>query len=112
MVRYFNSITINKKLTPESKYFSIQFQDFFQKYGSILGLFQESKNKFLNNLNLFLLKSKRIKIDDIEKKIEDINKARKLKDYHNSDRIREELKFLGIEIKDNKDGKTSWSVKV
>ena len=112
LVRYFNSISINKKLTPELKYFSIKFQDFFKKYGSILGLFHESKNKFLNNLNLFLLKSKRVKIDDIEKKIEERNKARKSKDYHNSDRIREELKVLGIEIKDNKDGKTSWSVKV
>ena len=59
-----------------------------------------------------LLKSKKIKITEIEKKIEDRNNARKLKDYNISDKIRDELLVLGIEIKDNKDGKTSWSVKV
>ena len=59
-----------------------------------------------------LLKSKKIKITEIEQKIEIRNNARKLKDYNISDKIRDELLVLGIEIKDNKDGKTSWSVKV
>ena len=112
MIRKFNSISINKKVTPELKYFSILFKNFFQKYGSLLGLFQESKKEFLNGLNLLLLKSKKIKITEIEQKIEDRNNARKLKDYNISDKIRDELLVLGIEIKDNKDGKTSWSVKV
>ena len=112
MIRKYNSISVNKKVTPELKYFSILFKNFFQKYGSLLGLFQESKKEFLNGLNLLLLKSKKIKITEIEKKIEDRNNARKLKDYNISDKIRDELLVLGIEIKDNKDGKTSWSVKV
>jgi len=112
MIRKFNSISVNKKVTPELKYFSILFKNFFQKYGSLLGLFQESKKEFLNGLNLLLLKSKKIKITEIEQKIEDRNNARKLKDYNISDKIRDELLVLGIEIKDNKDGKTSWSVKV
>ena len=112
MIRKFNSISVNKKVTPELKYFSILFKNFFQKYGSLLGLFQESKKEFLNGLNLLLLKSKKIKITEIEKKIEDRNNARKLKDYNISDKIRNELLVLGIEIKDDKDGKTSWSVKV
>ena len=112
MIRKFNSISINKKVTPELKYFSILFKNFFQKYGSLLGLFQESKKEFLNGLNLLLLKSKKIKITEIEQKIEIRNNARKLKDYNISDKIRDELLVLGIEIKDNKDGKTSWSVKV
>ena len=112
MIRKFNSISVNKKVNPELKYFSILFKNFFQKYGSVLGLFQESKKEFLNGLNLLLLKSKKIKITEIEQKIEDRNNARKLKDYNISDKIRDELLVLGIEIKDNKDGKTSWSVKV
>ena len=112
MIRKFNSISVNKKVTPELKYFSILFKNFFQKYGSLLGLFQESKKEFLNGLNLLLLKSKKIKITEIEQKIEDRNNARKLKDYNISDKIRDELLVLGIEIKDDKDGKTSWSVKV
>ena len=78
----------------------------------MLGLFQEPKTEFLMGLNLLLLKSKKIKISEIEQKIEDRNNARKLKDYNVSDKIRDELLALGIELKDNKEGETSWSVKV
>ena len=112
IIRKFNSVSINKKTTSESKYFSILFRNFFQKYGSMLGLFQEPKTEFLMGLNLLLLKSKKIKISEIEQKIEDRNNARKLKDYNISDKIRDELLALGIELKDNKEGETSWSVKV
>ncbi len=37
--------------------------------------------------------------------------ARKSKDWKESDRIRDELAAMGIAIKDNKDGTTSWEVK-
>jgi cysteinyl-tRNA synthetase len=37
--------------------------------------------------------------------------ARKVKNWAESDRIRDELDALGISIKDNKDGTTSWEVK-
>ena len=37
--------------------------------------------------------------------------ARFKKDWKESDRIRDELDAMGIEIKDNKDGTTSWEVK-
>ncbi len=37
--------------------------------------------------------------------------ARKAKDWAESDRIRDELTAMGIAIKDNKDGTTSWEVK-
>ena len=37
--------------------------------------------------------------------------ARKAKNWAESDRIREELAKMGIAIKDNKDGTTSWEVK-
>jgi len=37
--------------------------------------------------------------------------ARKAKDWAASDRIRDELAMLGVAIKDNKDGTTSWEVK-
>jgi cysteinyl-tRNA synthetase len=37
--------------------------------------------------------------------------ARKAKDWKRSDEIRDELAAMGIEIKDNKDGTTSWDVK-
>jgi cysteinyl-tRNA synthetase len=37
--------------------------------------------------------------------------ARKTKNWAESDRIRDELAAMGVQIKDNKDGTTSWEVK-
>ena len=37
--------------------------------------------------------------------------ARGAKDWKESDRIRDELAAMGVTIKDNKDGTTSWEVK-
>ena len=37
--------------------------------------------------------------------------ARAAKDWKESDRIRDELAAMGVTIKDNKDGTTSWEVK-
>ncbi len=43
--------------------------------------------------------------------IEDRLVARHTKNWKESDRIRDELAVMGIQIKDNKDGTTSWEVK-
>ena len=77
-----------------------------------MGLFNESKSDFIIELNLLLLKSKSIKLSDIENKIELRNKARTTKDYILSDKIRDELLDVGIDLKDNPDGSTNWSVKI
>ncbi len=36
--------------------------------------------------------------------------ARKAKDFKESDRIRDELKAMGVELEDTKDGKTKWKI--
>ena len=38
------------------------------------------------------------------------NAARKAKNFKEADRIRDELKAMGIELEDTKDGKTKWKV--
>ena len=43
--------------------------------------------------------------------IEARNAARKLKNFKESDRIRDELKAMGIELEDKKDGTTAWKVR-
>jgi cysteinyl-tRNA synthetase len=48
---------------------------------------------------------------EVELLIADRIKARAAKDWKESDRIRDELAAMGITIKDNKDGTTSWEVK-
>ena len=39
------------------------------------------------------------------------NAARKTKDFNEADRIRDQLKAMGIELEDHKDGTTTWKVK-
>ena len=75
-------------------------------------MFHEQKSDFVEQLNLLQLKSKKINIVELKEKINLRNKARKNKDYFLSDKIRDELLNLGIEIKDNPDGSTGWSVKI
>jgi cysteinyl-tRNA synthetase len=47
----------------------------------------------------------------IESLVDDRETARKLKNWAESDRIRDELAAMGVVLKDNKDGTTSWEVK-
>jgi len=47
----------------------------------------------------------------IERLIGTRNEARKMKSWSESDRIKDELIAMGVTIKDNKDGTTSWEVK-
>ncbi len=48
--------------------------------------------------------------DDIEKQIDARNAARRSKNWKESDRIRDHLLGVGIELKDNKDGSTTWKI--
>ena len=59
-----------------------------------------------------MLKSKSIDLSIIEDKISVRNKARTSKNYELSDQLRNELLKEGIELKDNPDGSTDWSVKI
>ena len=57
-----------------------------------------------------ILDSKSDKVDDLMNVIIDLRtEARNNKDWKTADRIRDGLKNAGIQIKDNKDGKASWS---
>jgi len=47
------------------------------------------------------------KVDSL---IERREAARKQKNFSESDRIRDELAAMGVVLKDNKDGTTSWEV--
>ena len=47
--------------------------------------------------------------EEVNRLIEERNKARAAKDYATADKIRDDLKALGIQIKDTKDG-TEWTL--
>jgi cysteinyl-tRNA synthetase len=38
------------------------------------------------------------------------NAARKAKNFKEADRVRDELKAMGVELEDHKDGTTTWKV--
>ncbi len=71
-----------------------------------VGLLKESKEDWIS------FKKNKISISETEilKKIELRNKARLIKDYNESDKIRNELLDKGVLIED-KDGKTTWKFK-
>ena len=41
----------------------------------------------------------------------DVDTARKAKDFKESDRIRDELVAMGVELEDHKDRPTTWKLK-
>jgi cysteinyl-tRNA synthetase len=47
---------------------------------------------------------------DLEQLISQRIEARLTKNWTESDRIRDQLESLGVSLKDNKDGTTSWTV--
>ena len=79
----------------------------FASCGHLLGLFEETLAEWIH------WKPANFKIDEIlvAHKIKERLDARKAKDWAASDRIRDELVAMGIALKDNKDGTTSWEVK-
>ena len=54
------SIKNSSLLSAEIKFFADNFLKLFDKIGSLMGLFNESKSDFIMELNLLLLKSKSI----------------------------------------------------
>jgi cysteinyl-tRNA synthetase len=49
--------------------------------------------------------------DKVNALIDARNAARKTKSFKEADRIRDELKAMGVELEDHKDGTTTWKAK-
>jgi len=73
---------------------------------NFIGILNETKTQWLDFKN----KKSLITKEDILKKIESRNNARKNKNYKEADKIRDELLEKGVLIED-KDDKTSWKIK-
>ncbi|TAL80841.1 MAG: cysteine--tRNA ligase [Beijerinckiaceae bacterium] len=79
----------------------------FASCGRLLGFFEKELNAWEH------WKPASFRVDEIlvATKINARLEARKARDWPASDRIRDELAEMGIALKDNKDGTTSWEVK-
>jgi cysteinyl-tRNA synthetase len=72
----------------------------------LIGLLQLSPAQWLG----FRPASAAVDENKVVSLIEARNSARKAKNFKEADRIRDELKAMGIELEDTKDGKTQWKV--
>ncbi len=100
------SASLSDKALSSKKYLA-----FFKKYGQTLSLFQEEPSAFLKNLDNQLLQQKNLKRQSIQQLVDERSHARQKKDFHTADLLRERLSQLGIEIRDNSKGESTWEVK-
>ncbi len=81
----------------------------FKRSAQLLGLMCSTKNEWFRErtLKVFAKQDE----SEIAGRIEARNAARAAKNWAESDRIRDELLAMGVALKDNKDGTTTWEVK-
>jgi len=84
----------------------IMDKEIFVSACNFIGLLNESKNSW----EKFKKSKLKISEEEIKKKIDERNNARKNKDYKAADEIRNELLSKGVLIED-KDDKTLWKFK-
>jgi cysteinyl-tRNA synthetase len=70
---------------------------------NLLGLLQRNRSEYIKSL--------KIDAAEIDRLVARRATARAAKNWSESDRLRDELSDLGVEIKDNKDGTTTWEPK-
>lgn len=110
-IRLYNQLVpaCSKKKGPATTLSQI-FKDFVVEYGKPLALFQENPRDFLTTLDDMLLREKNLDREKIDILVEQRVAARNAKNYKESDRLRDELNGLGIDIRDGANGST-WEVR-
>jgi cysteinyl-tRNA synthetase len=81
---------------------SSALKDLLKKLGAILGILQQQPSEFLQGDRSHLDETQ------IEAFIQARKAARESKNFAESDRIRDQLKALGIELEDHPNGSTDW----
>ena len=117
MAQLFDTIRLYNQLVPAGSKkkgpaatISQLFFDFVSGFGKPMSLFQEDPTEFLTTLDDILLEHKELKREDIDQLVNERNQARANKDYAESDRLRDKLNELGIDIRDGAEG-TTWEVR-
>lgn len=110
VVRAYNSIVKpGVKITDDARAVGKLFLDFVRNNGKRMSLFQEKPDDFLKNLDLILIRHKKIDLKTIEDLVQKRIQARADKQFQLADQCRDELKALGIEVRDAANG-TVWEV--
>ncbi len=78
-------------------------------WGGVLGVFQRRPEELLDELRAGRARRRGLDVAEVEKMLEARIQARKDKDFAESDRLRDELAALGVEVKDTPQGAV-WDV--
>ena len=90
---------------PTSGWPQIEAKRRMKKAAQLLGLMNSSVDEWLKPRSILM------EVAEVEEKLAARLAARAAKNWKESDRIRDELASMGVALKDNKDGTTSWEVK-
>jgi cysteinyl-tRNA synthetase len=113
VVRAFNALNLSKKkVTPDKAATANLFIQWLKGYGAMLALFEQSPAHIISRLDDIMLKKRNVSRQQVENLIQKRKDARTQKDFAASDRIRDELVSLGIELYDGGSMLREWSVKV
>lgn len=95
--------------TSQHKAISKVFYHWLTEQSEVLALFQEEPEDYLRQLDDRLLKRRGVHRTEVDRLIDERAKARKNKDYAQSDAIRDQLVEWGISVMDSEGG-SSWEV--
>jgi len=87
-----------------------QGDEHFLKLGSIFGLFRQDPQTYINDQKQGGLEKLNLREEDILRRIEERNTARKEKNWKKADDVRNDLLAMGIVLEDTPSG-TQWKLK-
>ncbi len=87
----------------------LELRELVRRISKVLGLFEDQPSSWLTRRRDRAVRQRGLDLSKIEQLIIERNQARAAKDWKQSDRARDELKGLGVEIMDGPEG-TSWKV--
>lgn len=109
-VRAFNT-QVRRGVKPNAKtvFIAQKFLSLISDFSEITAVFSEDADQFLTFLDDLLLSQKNLKRQDIQKLVDERWAARSAKNFAESDRLRDQLVQMGIQISDTATG-SYWEV--
>lgn len=109
-VRAFNSqVRPGVKPNPKTVFIAEKFLSLISQFSQITAVFSEDADQFLTFLDDLLLAKKNLKRADVQKLVDERWQARLAKNFSESDRLRDQLIQMGIQISDTPTG-SLWEV--
>lgn len=110
VTRVFNQLARKPgTIKPEIRALCEVYYHWVKSKGEPMALFQEDPVSYLRELDDLLLAEKGLSREVIEALVEERRVARQAKNYSRGDELRDQLKAMGIQLRDSVDG-TDWEV--